>query len=302
MRMNRRYFQSLLALTATLPICRIASADEGLRQRWIPGSEETLPIVGLGTNRYGVGENAEARKPLLAALQQFSALGGSFVDTAPAYRDSERVLGDLIHELGIREGLFLATKVHEQSPATIKQQLESSQANLRTATLDLVQVHNLRSWQTALPVLGDAKAAGDVRYVGITTSRTAQYDEMIQILKQEQLDFIQIDYSLEQRSAAETVIPLARDKGVGVIVNRAFGGGRLFDALGSEPLPAWAAEFGCESWAQFALKYVLSEPGVTVVIPGMTKTRHVQDNMAAGHGALPSAAQRAQMVELIRSI
>ncbi len=261
--------------------------------RPIPSTGETLPIVGLGTNRYGVDTSEAARAPLKAALERFHVLGGTVVDTAPMYRTSETVLGDLISELGIRDDLFLATKADrtDGADATVAQ-MEESLRRLRTDHIDLMQVHNLLGWQEALPVMREWKQEGRVRYIGITTSRARQYEEFEKVMRAEDLDFIQVNYSLEQRGAAERLLPLARDRGMGVIINRAFGGGRIFSTLGDQPVPDWAREFGCESWAQFLLKYAIGHPAATLSIPGMTKLHHVDDNFGAAHGRLPNAEER----------
>ena len=251
-----------------------------------------IPIIGIGTNRYGVGASAEERAPLRDALERFHEWGGTLIDTAPAYRTSESVLGDLIFGLGTRDDLFVATKVDRDNRADGESQMKASLSRLRTDRLDLVQVHNLRGWETSIPLLREWQDDGRIRYIGITTSRARQYGLMEKIMRQQDLDFIQINYSLEERDAADRLLPLAADRGMGVIINRAFGGGRIFRRVGDRPLPDWAAEFDCSSWAQFLLKYALAHPATTVAIPGMTKVRHVDDNFGAARGRLPDAAQR----------
>ncbi len=296
MTISRRNFTKASLGAASLALLGSSSALAGpqfMIRKAIPSSGEMLPIVGLGTNRYGVGESKTARAPLLESLRQFHRLGGTFVDTAPMYRTSETVLGDLIAELGIRDDLFLATKTDrtDGSAATIAQMNESL-ARLKTETIDLMQVHNLRGWQDALPVMREWQQAGRIRYIGITTSRGGDYAEFEKVMRQEDLDFIQVNYSLEQRTAAERLLPLAADRGMGVIINRAFGGGRIFNKVGDQPVPEWAEEFGCRSWAQFLLKYAISHPAATLSIPGMTKLHHVEDNLGAAHGRLPDAEER----------
>lgn len=295
---NRREFTAAalgLSALGTLGAPGLIAAASGPLERKIPSSGEAIPAIGVGTVRYGVDESAASRAPLVAALERFHALGGRVVDTAPMYRTSETVLGDLIASLGIRDDLFIATKVDRDDRRASTEQMESSLEKLRVERFDLMQVHNLIGWQDNVPLVAEWKAAGKVRYTGITTHRESQYAEMERIVEAHELDFIQINYSLEQRESAERMLPLAADRGVGVIINRAFGGGRLFNAVGEQPLPDWAAEFDCSSWAQFMLKYVLSHPAVTVVIPGMTKARHVDDNMGAGQGRLPDATERRRM-------
>ncbi len=295
---RRQFTQAGLAggaLAALLGPQAFAGAT-GLIEKTVPSTGEKIPVIGLGTNRYGVGDAAGERAPLRAALAQFHELGGKLVDTAPMYRTSESVLGELMADLGIRDDLFVATKADRSDgrDATAAQMRES-QRRLGGASIDLMQVHNLIGWQEALPAMRDRRDEGHLRYIGITTSRERQYEEFEQVMRAGDLDFIQVDYSLEHRIAAERLLPLAIDRGMGVIINRAFGGGRLFERVGREPLPAWAAEFDCESWAQFLLKYVISHPAVTVAIPGMTKAHHVDDNLGAGRGRLPDASERARM-------
>lgn len=291
--MNRREFTKASLAAATLTTLGPAIADHSdLIRKAIPSSGEMLPIIGLGTNRYGVDASEASRAPLRAALQRFHALGGTLIDTAPQYRSSETVLGDLIAELGTRKDLFIATKTDKPDAAEIAAQMDDSAGKLKTAKFDLMQVHNLIAWKTALPVMREWQQEGRIRYIGITTSRNTQYEEFESVMRQEKLDFIQINYSLEQREAAERILPLAADRGIGVIINRAFGGGRIFEAVGSKPLPIWAREFGCESWAQFLLKYAVGHEAATVAIPGMTKLHHVDDNFGAALGRLPDAGER----------
>ncbi len=296
MKISRREFNKagLGAMTlATLGGGTALAGQDELIKKAIPSSGEMLPIIGLGTNRYGVGDDAEKRAVLRAALARFHELGGTVIDTAPMYRSSETVLGDLIADLGIRDDLFIATKADKDAGADATDaQMKDSQRKLQTETFDLMQVHNLIGWKDALPVMREWKQEGRIRYVGITTSRARQYEEFEQVMQQEELDFIQINYSLEQREAAEKILPLAADRGVAVIINRAFGGGRIFEKVGDQPLPDWAQEFGCESWAQFLLKYAIGHPAATLSIPGMTKLHHVDDNFGAARGRLPNAEER----------
>lgn len=269
------------------------AGPEHMIRKAIPSSGEMVPVIGLGTNRFGVGDDGAKRAALQATLRRFHQLGGTVIDTAPMYRSSESVLGDLIADLGIRRDLFVATKTDKDGGADATDaQMRESQRRLQTEKIDLMQVHNLIGWQDALPVLREWQQEGLVRYIGITTSRARQYEEFERVMLQEDLDFIQINYSLEQREAAERLLPLAADRGMGVIINRAFGGGRIFEKVGNQLLPDWAMEFGCESWAQFLLKYALGHPAATLSIPGMTKEHHVDDNFGAAHGRLPDAEER----------
>jgi len=280
----------------------LAGPADIIRRR-IPSTGELIPIMGLGTNRYGVGTSSEERAPLREALARFHELGGKVIDTAPGYRTSESVLGELISNLGVRDGLFVATKVDRDGGRDDSvAQIRDSARKLRTEMIDLMQVHSLRDWQNNIPLLQELKQEGRFRYIGVTTSRSSQYADMEKAMRQHDLDFIQVDYSLEQREAAERLLPLAADRGMAVMLNRTFGGGRIFEAVGSRPLPDWAAELQITSWAQLLLKYALSHPAATVAIPGMTKARHVDDNFGAAQGPMPDAANRTRMEALFDAL
>jgi len=306
MRISRRDFTRVslgaVSLAAIGGPAALAKTED-LLEKAIPSSGETLPIIGLGTNRYGVDWSEAARAPLRAALERFHHLGGTVIDTAPMYRTSESVLGDLIAELGIREDVFIATKTDrtDGSAATIEQMTESM-ARLKTDRIELMQVHNLLGWRDALPVMREWQEEGRIRYIGITTSRSSQYAEFEKVMRQENLDFVQINYSLEQREAAERLLPLAADRGMAVIINRAFGGGRIFNKVGDRPVPYWAEAFGCQSWAQFLLKYAIGHPAATLSIPGMTKLHHVDDNFGAASGRLPDAEERMRQEEFFDAL
>jgi aryl-alcohol dehydrogenase-like predicted oxidoreductase len=305
-RISRRAFTkttiAACGLLATGAPAALAEPGNVARRR-IPSSGEMIPIVGLGTNRYGVGPTAAERAPLREALARFHEWGGRVIDTAPGYGTSESVLGDLVADLGIRDELFLATKVDRDAGRDDSvAQMRDSARELGTDTIDLMQVHNLRGWESNIPLLQELRQDGRFRYIGITTSRSSQYAEMEQAMRRHDLDFIQVDYSLEQRGAAERLLPLAADRGMAVMLNRTFGGGRLFAAVGERALPGWAAELGITSWAQLLLKYALSHPAATVAIPGMTKVRHVDDNFGAAQGPMPDAAQRRQMEALLDAL
>lgn len=298
-KLTRREFNKLglgLGTIAVLGGPPAMADNHGLIKRPIPSSGEMMPIIGLGTNRYGVGYSAEEREPLVASLKRFHALGGTCIDTAPSYRTSEAVLGDLMADLEIRGDMFVATKIDRENHKESGPQMKASLQRLRIEQFDLVQVHNLKNWEKNVPVILKAKEKGTTRYTGITGFRASQLEEMEKAMRAHpDLDFIQINYSLEQREAAERVMPLARELGMAVMLNRTFGAGRMFSRLRDMPLPEWTAEFDCTSWAQFLLKYALSHPAATVAIPGMTKVPHVEDNLMGGQGRMPTAEQRQQM-------
>ena len=298
-RISRRTFAKMTLAAAGLIAAagpEALAAPATIIRRRIPSSGELIPIMGLGTNRYGVGDSAEARAPLREALARFRDRGGTVIDTAPGYRTSESVLGDLLSELGMHDDVFMATKVDRESGRDDSlAQMRDSADRLQTDTIDLMQVHSLRDWENNLPLLQELKQDGQFRYIGVTTSRSSQYAEMEKAMNRHDLDFIQVDYSLEQREAAERLLPLAADRGMAVMLNRTFGGGRIFEAVGDQPLPEWAGDLQIESWAQFLLKYALSHPAATVAIPGMTKVRHIDDNFGAAQGPMPDAGQRRKM-------
>ncbi|MBT78446.1 MAG: aldo/keto reductase [Gammaproteobacteria bacterium] len=271
---------------------------QNVMHKTIPGTSEILPVIGLGTNRYSVG-NAQHQARLRQALQTFHEHGGTLIDTAPMYRGSEIILGQLIKTLNIREQLFIATKADRAADNNGPERLANSFAQLQTDRLDLVQSHNLRGVDSMLPVLREQQLAGRVRYVGITTSRENQFAEFLDVMNKYPLDFIQVNYSLIDRKAAEHILPLAADKGIAVLANLPLSRGALFKKVGDRPLPDWAAEFNCTSWAQFFLKYVISHPAVNCAIPGMTRTRHVIDNLGAALGRLPDATQRRRQEQYI---
>jgi len=277
----------------------VAAAVETLLRKPIPSSGEMLTSVGLGTNNYSptTAEERAARKAVVAGL---TAGGASLIDTAPSYRESEKTLGELISEIGNRERIFLATKItarggtREEGAAMLANSFEK----LQTAKLDLVQVHNLVGTSVLLPLLREEVAAQRVRYIGITTSNDNQYADFATVMRNEKLDFVQMDYSLGNRGAAEELLPLAADRGMAVLINLPFGGrrdGNLFSKVRDQKLPDWAKEFGAVSWGQFFLKYVISHPAVTAAIPGMTRIGNLEDNLAAARGPIPDAAMRKRM-------
>lgn len=290
---------ALIAAPAAAPLLARDEAPAPPVRRAIPSTGEQLAVIGVGTNRYNPTTDEErlSRKAVLAGL---TAAGASLIDTAPSYGESERVIGDLLAEIGNRGRCFLATKVTARSGTREEgvAMLEASRQKLRSDRLDLVQVHNLVGTAVLLPLLREQVAAKRIRYVGITTSRDPQYAEFEQVMATERLDFVQVDYSIANRGAAERLLPLAQERGMAVLVNMPFGGpreGNLFGKLKDRPLPEWAAEIGAASWGQVLLKYILGHPAVTCVIPGMTRLANLEDNLGAGRGVMPDAALRRRM-------
>jgi aryl-alcohol dehydrogenase-like predicted oxidoreductase len=280
----------------------LATEPTALVRRTIPSSGERIPAVGIGTaRRFDVGEAAGARAPLLEVLRELPRLGGMVVDTAPSYGAAETVIGDLVAELGNRRALFIATKVGRgrAGVAAGRAEMQRSLERLRTDRIDLLQIHNLAGVEHMLPVLREWKQAGRIRYHGVTTSSTGQHEALGRLMQREPLDFIQIDYALDNRAAEGRLLPLAADRGVAVLTNLPFGRGRVLQALGARPIPEWAAALGIRSWAQFALKYVISHPAVTCAIPGTARLSYLTDNLGAAREPLPDPATRRRMAALI---
>jgi len=306
--MNRREFiKSGVALGAamTLPAGNLFAQGAALLQKKIPSSGEMVPIIGLGTARRYEDVTSDAEKvPLREAIAKFKEVGLKVIDSSPSYGTAEAVVGELVEDLKIRDSLFLATKVSLRNGGKEEglKQIEQSFKRLRTNKIDLIAVHNLRDTDTQLKSLREMKQAGRIRYVGITTSFDRQYGEFEQVIKSEALDFIQVDYALDNRDAGERIIPLAGDRGMAVMINLPFGRGRLFKAVQGKKLPDWASEFDCKSWPQFFLKYIVSHPSVTCAIPGMAKAEYVADNVGAGRGRLPDAATRQRMEQFIDNV
>jgi len=261
----------------------------------VPSTGERLPVVGIGTNRFSVNTPEEAA-PLCDVLRKLSELGGKIVDTARGYGRSEIVIGECLSKIGNRKDLFLATKysIGGQGTQDPKAGLNEAFTRLQTDRIDLMMVHNLGGTETLLPLMRELKQEGRFRYIGISTSSDRQYEPLMEIMKREPLDFIEVDYSIGNRNAEQSILPLAQERGIAVLVNVPFGGRRatvLQEAAG-KPLPDWAKEIDATSWAQVFLKYIVSHPAVTATIPGTTKVEHAIDNHAASRGRLPDAAMR----------
>ena len=271
-----------------------SGADRALLTRPIPSTGEALPAIGLGTwQTFDVAPIARAG--LEGVLGAFVELGGSVVDSSPMYGRSEEVVGDLAARLGARSKLFLATKVWTSGKTAGIRQMEDSMRKLRATRIDLMQVHNLVDVDTHLDTLAEWKREGRVRYVGVTHYTAGYHDAVARIIAARPVDFVQINYSVGEREAESRLLPMARDRGVAVLANRPFAGGDLFRRLRSRPLPAWAAEIDCTSWAQVLLKFVISHPAITCAIPATSQVTHLRDNMQAAHGRLPDAALRARI-------
>jgi aryl-alcohol dehydrogenase-like predicted oxidoreductase len=280
----------------------VAMAASTIR-RPIPRTGESLPVIGLGTwQTFDVGKAQSAREPLKSVLRDFVRLQGKVIDSSPMYGNSENVVGDLAAELGVRQQLFLATKVWTSGRDAGIRQMEESFQRLRTPVMDLMQVHNLVDWRTQLATLRRWKEQGKIRYVGVTHYTASAYDQLARVLETEDLDFVQLNYSIAEREAEHRLLPLAANKRIAVLVNRPFAAGGLFSKLRGKPLPPWAQEIDCASWAQFLLKFVISHPAVTCAIPATSKVEHLTDNMSAGVGSLADAGMRERMARYVAEL
>ena len=272
-------------------------------QRVIPSSGEKMPVIGLGTYQsFDVGGSAAERQTVEDVLRLFVKLGGRVIDSSPMYGRSEEVIGVLAEKTGTQKELFLATKVWTRGKEAGVKSMERSFELMKTKRMDLMQVHNLLDVETHLATLREWKQQGRVRYIGITHYTAGSHGEVARVLAREKVDFVQINYSVMEREAEERVLPVAQGRGVAVLVNRPFGGGGLFARVRGKPLPEWAAEFDCRSWAQFFLKWIVAHPAVTCAIPATGKVRHLEDNMQGGVGRLPDEKTRQRMVRAVAAL
>jgi diketogulonate reductase-like aldo/keto reductase len=301
--MSRRDFMRAAVGAGVLTFAeQFAMADEIITKP-LPKTGERLPVIGLGTwQTFDVGSDKSAREPLKSVLREFIQLGGSVIDSSPMYGRSERVTGDLAAELGVQKKIFLATKVWTSGRDAGIRQMEESFKCLRTQRMDLMQVHNLVDYRTHLATLRQWKEQGKVRYIGVTHYTESAYDDLARVLAAEDLDFVQLNYSIAERAAEKRLLPLAAEKRLAVLVNRPLAAGGLFTKVRGKPLPAWAKESGCASWAQFFLKFVVSHPAVTCAIPATSKTEHLVDNMKSSLEPLPDVATRERMARYVAEI
>ncbi|MCO7514043.1 aldo/keto reductase [Pseudomonas guariconensis] len=287
-----------VGLLATTPWLRAEPAS-GLLARKVPSTGEALPVIGAGTSgSFEVRSGSAQYQQLKEVLRLFFAGGGKVIDTSPNYGGADAILGQLLEEGGWHRQCFLATKIAADSRAAAEEQWAGSLRSLRTDKVDLLQIHNLRDWRTQLPYARELKAQGKTRYVGITHYLASGQDEVARIVRSEPLDFIQINYSVNAPEAARELLPLCQDKGVAVLINRAFDDGRLFARVKDQALPGWAAQAGIGSWAQLFLKFAISHPAVTTVIPATSRPERQLDQLKAGTGPLLSEAQQQALVKL----
>lgn len=268
-------------------------------QRTIPSSGEKLPVIGLGTwQTFDVGSSSSEREPLQRTLALFAKLGGRVIDSSPMYGRSEEVIGEMTAAFDPTP-FFFATKVWTTGKDAGRQSIERSFQRLKRDSIDLLQVHNLVDLPTQLATLRDLKAKGRIRYVGVTHYEAGAFSEVERVLRNEKLDFLQINYSISEPEAEQRLLPLARERSVAVLINRPLGGGELFRKVRSKPLPPWAGEIQCRSWAQFFLQWVVAHPSVTCAIPATNKPEHLEENMAGGREPLPDEGMRKRMHEYV---
>ncbi|MDI9778409.1 aldo/keto reductase [Pseudomonas putida] len=286
-----------LALVAASPWLQAAGAG-GLLTRKVPSTGEALPVIGAGTSgSFEVEAGSAGYQQLKVVLKAFFDGGGKVIDTSPNYGGADRILGQLLEEGGWHKQCFIATKIAADSQAEAQAQWAGTLKSLRTDTVDLLQIHNLRDWKEQLPYARELKQQGKTRYVGITHYLNSGHEDVARIVRSEPLDFIQINYSVNAPHAARELLPMCQDKGIAVLVNRAFDDGRLFARVKDQALPAWAAEAGIGSWAQLFLKFAISHPAVTTVIPATGRPERQLDQLKAGHEPLLSQAQQQALIK-----
>ena len=302
---TRRQF--LVALAATGLSLRMpalmAATGKRVITRSIPSSGEPLPVIGMGTWRtFNVGGDQRLVSERIEVLKRFFELGGTLVDSSPMYGSADDVMGEALDTLNAHDSVFSANKIWTRDGNDTREQDRASSQKWGIERFDLQQVHNLLAWEAHLPILKQMKADGSIRYLGITTSHGRHHRDLARIMEQEPLDFVQLTYNVLDREAEQHLLPLARERGIAVIVNRPFQGGSLFRRYQSEPLPGWAEEAGCGNWAEFFLKFVVSHPAVTCAIPATSRVKHMEENMGALYGKLPDEQQRRQMADYVAKL
>lgn len=301
---RRSLLKSIIAIASLPVLSRAMAATRGdVITRPIPSSGEPLPVIGMGTmHTFDIADDETAKPRLTEVLQAFFDHGGALVDSSPMYGNAEETFGDVLQNVTRRDALFAATKVWSEGKQEGIDQMYRSMGRMRVTRFDLMQIHNLLDWQTHMETLKEWKAEGKIRYIGVTTSHGRRHDELIAAMQAEAFDFVQFTYNIADRDAERRLLPLARDRGAATLINLPFGRAALFDKVRGKALPDWAAEFDCSSWAQFFLKFCLSHPAVTCLIPATSNPKHMVDNMAAGYGRVPDEAQRRRMIAHMESL
>jgi diketogulonate reductase-like aldo/keto reductase len=303
--LSRRGFIQLLGMLGVsaggLPLTAVAST--AMLKKAIPSSGQQIPVIGMGSSRtFDTGSDTASYARLTEVLLAFFDPGGTVIDTSPMYGRSEQVLGDLLVTVRNRESLFMATKVWTEGRDDGIAQMKESMRLLRVPVIDLMQIHNLLDWRVHMETLMEWKKKGLIRYIGITTHRGFDHDQLAYVMENHPIDFVQLSYSIANRKAEQRILPLASERGIATMINRPFMRGSLFQHVKGQSLPAWAQEFDCHSWAQFFLKFVVSHPAVTCSIPATSKVHHMVDNMTAGYGRMPDERERKRMFEYYTSI
>lgn len=302
---------ALLGAIAALPACAHSLATENsLITRAIPKTGEQLPIVGLGTSAtFRKIAMSDDTQPLSDVIQTLVQRGGTVLDTAPAYNNAEEISGQLARKANLTKKIFWATKVNavprggsSADPRAVRAQLHQSYAHIGTDPIDLIQVHNVADVAAQMPIIAELKQAGKIRYIGVTATRKNQYPILERTMRDYPIDFIGIDYAVDNTSAADQVFPLAKERGIAVLVYVPFGRTRLWERVKGRDVPEWALEFGVTSWAQFFIKYAASHPQVTCVTPATSRPHHMLDNMGAAYGALPDTTMRRRMESFIDAL
>ena len=302
---RRRFLGSLgaLGVAAGLAPMPLRAAGPQPIRRAVPASGEMLPVIGMGTwITFNVGDDPVLRAERVKVLRTFFDRGGALIDSSPMYGSAEEVIGHGLARIDNDDALFSATKVWTPFQALGRKQMAESEKLWGHQRFDLMQVHNLVDWDAHLETLVDWKADGRVRYIGMTTSHGGRHEELSQIMQTQPIDFVQFTYNILDREAESRLLPLAADRGLGVLINRPFQRGALIDRMERHPLPDWAQEFDAENWAQFLLKFIVAHPAITCVIPATSRVDHMQENMAAGTGRLPDAAMRQRMIRYVESL
>jgi diketogulonate reductase-like aldo/keto reductase len=292
---NRRDFIETAAAWSVLPL---VGREQGVTTKVVPSTGERIPVLGMGTwQTFDIGRASDERARLRTVLQTFFDRGGRLIDSSPMYGRSEGVVGDLLPQVRPRPPIIAASKVWIYGKRLGVVQIEDSRKEWRIPKFDLLQVHNLLDWEAHLETLREMKSSGRVRYIGVTTSHGRRHDELEQIMTREKLDFVQFTYNFADRSVEQRLLPLARERGIAVIINRPLDGGDLFSRVRGKPLPPWAGEIGVNNWAQYFLKFVVSHPAVTVAIPATSQPAHMTENMGAAAGVMPDARMRQMMID-----
>jgi diketogulonate reductase-like aldo/keto reductase len=298
---RRAFLKQLAAGLGTAVLLKpggVIAAERPVIAKAIPATGERLPVIGMGSwITFDVGNNSYERAARARVIQAFFDNGGALIDSSPMYGSSEEVLGEGLKTIKNKDKLFAATKVWILGKKSGIRQMEESQKLWGMPRFDLMQVHNMLDWETHWETLKEWKAEGRVRYVGITTSHGRRHEDLARAMAKTPFDFVQFTYNLEDREVEQRLLPLAQERGMAVLINRPFDGGSLFRRVRGKPLPLWAAEFDCQNWAQYFLKFIVSHPAVTCAIPATSKVDHMLENMGAGFGRLPDATMRQRMIE-----